>query len=118
MNRTIKFRAWNKKQDKWDYYTPSNFAMYQKQLSEDLLEGIFEQFTGLKDKNGVEIYEGDLLEFEERGRTLTSVVEWDQKLSGWSPLNEFTTNGVNTCNDEYFPIETCRVIGNIHQNYE
>ncbi len=57
MNREIKFRAWDKSMKKmtypklWDNSMPSNWEHWF-----DL-----QQFTGLLDKNGKEIYEGDVV---------------------------------------------------------
>jgi len=53
MEREIKFRAWDKKSKimKYDINIISNSF------------GELLQFTGLKDKNGKEIYEGDIIEY-------------------------------------------------------
>lgn len=60
MSREIKFRAWVE-EGKWDYYA------YDIQKRADMAEWFghsnihIEQYTGLTDKNGKEIYEGDIV---------------------------------------------------------
>lgn len=81
------------------------------------------QFTGLYDKDGKEIYEGDLIEVNGR---LFGVVEWHK--DGYFFIND-TIVGVRSDGGEYSPIgEMVRyfsnqghdfsVIGNIHDNPE
>lgn len=60
------------------------------------------QYTGLHDKNGREIFEGDIIIADWHDTTPTEIV-----LPGWY----YTAN-------EYYGAEDCKVIGNIYENPE
>jgi len=125
MNREIKFRAWDEgnkimhegvefirsgtESNDWVLFKSDN----QRLEDGDVLENPYfqqqiklMQYTGLKDKNGKEIYEGDVVRWSGK----VYLIEWHDKVAGFVMQN----NGIERPDVEF----ESEVIGNIYENPE
>lgn len=125
--RTIKFRGKSILTDEWFYGdlvhsadTKRTAILVNDKDSYDECEVVPEtagQFTGLYDKNGKEIYEGDILKWSKGrlyvvkfwdGMFYASVEECNDGILGGFPLHRLT---------EYEDVK-CEIVGNIFDNHE
>ena len=120
--REIKFRAWDKERGKMCFtnngginsyhiaWFPSQTtnvpALYRDSNLVD--ECVIMQYTGLKDKNGKEIFDGDIVDIN---GCKNRVVEWDEDWCGFYLSRELNPVG-------YFLSEEYEIIGNIYENPE
>lgn len=97
--REIKFRAWDKDR------MVKGFELFEDNSA--YRGAIPMQFTGLLDKNGKEIYEGDIVKYQANGNEVIDSVIYIDSFFG---VEKFT--GMLS---SFYPIE---VIGNIYKNPE
>jgi uncharacterized phage protein (TIGR01671 family) len=75
------------------------------------------QYTGLKDKNGVEVYEGDIIALE-YNKDLIGEVFWHNKDMSFYQRNKKWGEGIMNYRDLFGLDSDYEVIGNIHSNPE
>jgi len=137
--REIKFRAWDKDNQEFIengntldlYYSARcNCFMFDNDFIYIQINIEFLQFTGLLDKNGKEIYEGDIVEFTPKQYETVVIsgndyvpmrkyVGWsnDQGCWAWFTMErELQSAGYTFCKNNCEKI--CEIIGNIYENKE
>ena len=144
MEREIAFRGKSKSTGEWveGYYVGDNtiiaynevvydFGFIDTSPCHDCYPGSIGQFTGLYDKNGKEIYEGDILRGNEYPFNCNGVdnyfaeIVWAYNVCGFYRLTHkkpnSTVRGISHGNWEQLDeddIKSFEVIGNIHDNPE
>jgi len=83
MNRELKFRVWDNEQKKFEYFELNNITVPDRLLTQDKFP--VQQFTGLKDYESNDIYEGDIVRYELDGTVYTQTVGWGN--NGWEMID-------------------------------
>ena len=132
--RENKFRVWIPEKkvfaDEAELYSDGSFGYTIGNVSSTGNKSILEFYSGLKDKNGKDICEGDVVACIKnkfgKGEHEYWVIEW----GSFGDAAYYAVNQINSCrilkgslgNGTFFSISNdetvCEVIGNIHQNPE
>ena len=125
MNREIKYRVWDKLLREMHYIDLCDLAegddywydgetsvwsvMYDATHDRDRF--VIQQYTGLKDKNGKEVYEGDIVmfDYEWTKPTETGVITWNNENASFQIKGHIPSSSMKR-------LDRMKVIGNIYES--
>lgn len=119
----IKFRLFDAKSGEFDYFTLDSLIDSDRDPYDEPIIDFdeSEQYTGLKDKNGVEIYEGDIYDLTGEGELL-GVVSFNVQRASFVgvPVEKWNGGKYKTlyASEHLYGAGDSIVIGGIHQNPE
>lgn len=121
MVRDIKFRVWNVRLKGWTCCTQHLVHIRSEQIlkvtPEQGASFLFEQYIGLNDRSGREVYEGDIV----RGIASSTAIEENVKFIGFVKWDDedlgfyFESDG-NWPHIKPWFVKSFEIIGNIHEN--
>ena len=109
MSREIEFRAWDIINNSYIFNYLDSYKFEEHRFVND--NYIIEQYTGLKDINGTNIFVWDILKFENGDTFKICCEDWLNLYVEWI--------GEPECEDQVrdiYRIESAELIGNIHQH--
>ena len=125
--RVIKFRAFHIPTKKmFDVFSWCKDCLFEDSedgvgtsptLPAEAKDCILMQFTGLQDKNGIDIYEGDVVKYYQpyAKKYNTHAILWDEKFAGFGLF----ILGNEWCKEsDWIKIQNIEVLGNIHETPE
>ncbi|PRR85545.1 YopX family protein [Clostridium luticellarii] len=119
MSKEIKFRAWDKQNKNMEEVDllGSNVLHIKNSEWENIEDFEVMQYTGLKDKNGVEIYEGDIIREQSKRLDKYFVVEWLDRIGSYSfqPVDKEAKSW--PCFN-FGSAKNLEIVGNIYKNKE
>ena len=124
MNREIKFRIWDKLLREMhyidlcdlaegdDYWYDGETSVWEvmNDATSEQRRYVIQQYTGLKDKNGKEIYEGDMVmfDYEWTKPTEIGVVTWNNENASFQIKGHIPSSSMKH-------LDRMKVIGNIYE---